>query len=293
MQPLMILPILLGSLIAYWESGIFSWGKYILGQAIVSVLLMAATYANEYADIETDRLNRTYASFSGGSRVVVDGLIARSILLKVAWINLIVAGFLTLILFISYEVRVSLLILLLLGAIAGIEYSLPPLKLSYRGLGELTVTLFNSLPPLLYGYWLQTELNPKELLWFLSLPLALIVFGGISLSQIPDYASDKIAGKRTLAVRFGREKVFKLSTSTFIIGYIVLVAYLVFTVMPQVIVVLILLSIPITGRLIWLLLKASGGEAQNLELVGGLAISLSIWFFIASIIGLLILKFWR
>lgn len=99
-------------------------------------------------------------------------------------------------------------------AVAAIGYTAPPLKLCYRSLGELDVALTHSVGVLLIGYILQRGAWDDPLPWSLSVPLALAVLPSITLSGIPDYAADRAAGKRTLAVRHGAEGALRIALAT-------------------------------------------------------------------------------
>jgi 1,4-dihydroxy-2-naphthoate octaprenyltransferase len=105
------------------------------------------------------------------------------------------------------------LVLSLLTLVA-IGYTAPPLKLSYRTLGELDVALTHSLGVLLSGYILQQGAWNDPLPWLLSVPLALAVLPAITLSGIPDLDADRAVGKRTLAVRFGVDGAVRFSVAT-------------------------------------------------------------------------------
>ena len=82
-------------------------------------------------------------------------------------------------------------------------YHAPPLRLSYRGLGELAVAV--TYGPLICAgaFLVQRGTLSGEVLW-LSLPLALLIAGFLWINEFPDYLADKGAGKRTLVVQLGR-----------------------------------------------------------------------------------------
>jgi 1,4-dihydroxy-2-naphthoate polyprenyltransferase len=69
-----------------------------------------------------------------------------------------------------------ILLLILVGIILGLGYTAPPLKLSYRGLGELVVGFTHSFYLLLCGYAFQTGTMGNPMPWLLSIPLKKITF---------------------------------------------------------------------------------------------------------------------
>jgi 1,4-dihydroxy-2-naphthoate octaprenyltransferase len=91
-----------------------------------------------------------------------------------------------------------------LGALAlfiGWFYSAPPIKASYRGLGELFIGVGQGL--VIFGaYYVQRGASMLPLVvsvpWFLALPALKII------RQYPDYDADLTSGKRGLAAIVGR-----------------------------------------------------------------------------------------
>jgi 1,4-dihydroxy-2-naphthoate octaprenyltransferase len=92
--------------------------------------------------------------------------------------------------------------LLVLGVLA-LGYSATPLRLSWRGLGEVDVALTHSLGAMGWGLMVQGGSPLDAALWALALPLGLAILPAIILSGVPDRDADEAAGKRTLAVRWG------------------------------------------------------------------------------------------
>jgi 1,4-dihydroxy-2-naphthoate octaprenyltransferase len=96
----------------------------------------------------------------------------------------------------------EILVLAILTALA-LGYTAPPVRLSYRGLGELDVATTHSFCAVLCGFLFQGGAWSAPAPWLLSLPLFFAVLPGITLSGVPYRDADRLAGKRTLAVRTG------------------------------------------------------------------------------------------
>src|SRR5205085_8477165 len=98
--------------------------------------------------------------------------------------------------------------LLLVGAasiLAGVLYTGGPRPYGYEGLGELFVFLFFGVVAVVGSYFVQT----KHLRWeafALSVPVGLLAAAILLVNNIRDADTDRRAGKRTLAVRLGRER---------------------------------------------------------------------------------------
>jgi len=199
------LPLLLGQLVA----------ARALGEGLEPVTLGAVqlfgvldqlfiVYANDWADQETDRGNRTATPFSGGSRVLVEGRLSSRALGRAAGVcavgALAVSGVLAVLRDAPGLVGLAVLALALLWA-----YSYPPLKLSYRGGGELLqmVGVAGVLP--LYGY-LARGGGLAGFPWALTLMLLPTHLACAIATALPDEPSDRDSGKHTLAVRVGGER---------------------------------------------------------------------------------------
>jgi 1,4-dihydroxy-2-naphthoate octaprenyltransferase len=92
----------------------------------------------------------------------------------------------------------------LMGFLAGYLYSAAPVSFMSRGLGE--VTIFLAFGPLItWGtYYVMTGLLTWQA-FTLGIPLGFLITAVIWINQFPDYEADRDAGKRNWVVRLGRE----------------------------------------------------------------------------------------
>ena len=185
--------------------------------------------------------------FSGGKRTIVDSLLTEDDLTAIAWIAMIAAG--------AIGVAVASLTnpaLLILGAVAaGVAavYSLPPFKLSYRGFGELAVLLTYG-PGIVIGSVLLFQAPMTREVVTTSFCLGLIIANVLFINEVPDERADRIAGKRTLVVRLGRDR------ATTIFGLIFAAAF----------------ALPVIGF-------AAGGSVALLGLLGGvIPADYAVWY---------------
>jgi 1,4-dihydroxy-2-naphthoate octaprenyltransferase len=139
--------------------------------------------------------------FSGGRRVLVDGLLTRGETAAIA-AGAYGAGIAVgLLIVFAREPRV--LWLGLAGVGLAWAYTTPPLRLAYRGLGELAVAAAYG-PLICCGtYLVQRRCLPESVVW-LSIPLGLLIAAFLWINEFPDYRADLKAGKRNLVVRLGR-----------------------------------------------------------------------------------------
>lgn len=211
--PLPLLVYSLGAVGFHSLSGEFNSGVYVLGLVYIFLVELCSVLANEYFDFMTDSLNKNPGPFNGGSRVLVEGgLDFREV--RTAIFILLLSIFSTG--FILFKIAsgarpLSILSLLSTGVFFGLGYTLPPIKFSYRGMGEVVVAVTFGPYLILCGYIFQGGAWKDPWPWLVSLPLFFAIFCAITLSGVPDFHADHAAKKRTLAVIFGQRTAVILS----------------------------------------------------------------------------------
>lgn len=119
------------------------------------------------------------------------------------------------------------MVILAIAAIAtvlAIFYSGPPLRLSYRGLGELVIGVIFGPLNMIGAYYSACGTIDQTLI-FISIPVGLLVMNIIYVHSMLDVVADKKTGKQTLAVFLERPPAmlavlfFILFLPFFIIGY--------------------------------------------------------------------------
>ncbi|MBA3463796.1 MAG: UbiA family prenyltransferase, partial [Deltaproteobacteria bacterium] len=82
----------LGAVIAAYSGHPIDLHRYILGQCAVTAFQWMTHYANDYFDYEADVANKTPTKWSGGSRVLPDGLLPRRVALIAALVLLAIGA---------------------------------------------------------------------------------------------------------------------------------------------------------------------------------------------------------
>jgi 1,4-dihydroxy-2-naphthoate polyprenyltransferase len=213
--PMTFIAYSLGAVAAYSTAHAVNWTTYWTGYAILFMIEVCSVLTNEYFDYDTDRANLNAGPFTGGSRVLVEGILQRK---QVRAAGLIILALIAgsgymLIQFSSPAHRVPVLILLAVGIVLGLGYTAPPLKLCYRGAGEVVVGLTHSPYMIVCGYAFQSGAWNDSLPWLLSLPLFFAVLSAITLAGIPDAVADRAAGKITFAVMLGPRVAIGISVA--------------------------------------------------------------------------------
>jgi 1,4-dihydroxy-2-naphthoate octaprenyltransferase len=145
--------------------------------------------------------------FSGGKRVLVDGILTRGETLGISALSYLIGIVTGLAIAAAREPRV--LWLGVIGIACAFFYHAPPFRLSYRGLGEFVVALCYG-PLIATGAYLVQRGHVSADVLLLSLPLGLLIGAFLWINEFPDYAADRAAGKRTLVVQIGRPRASRL-----------------------------------------------------------------------------------
>jgi 1,4-dihydroxy-2-naphthoate octaprenyltransferase len=169
------------------------------------------------ADLAVAPEDRT--SFSGGKRVLVDALLTRgqtwamAIGFGAAGVGLGAA--------IVFLREPSVLWIGVVGLALGWSYHGPPLKLAYRGLGELDVVLCYGPVLAEATYVIQTGAWSWTAFW-LSLPLGIFIAAFLWVNEFPDFLADRSAGKNNLVSRLGRRAASRVLPGIYAAGFALL-----------------------------------------------------------------------
>ncbi len=264
----------------------FSLNVFLLGYATLFLIELCTILANEYYDLHSDSINSNASPFNGGSRVLVEGKLKLS---EVKYAILIILGliFITgylLVLTAQNTYTISIVILVIVGIFLGLGYTVPPLKFSYRGWGEVVVGSTHSLYVILCGYVFQTGTWNNPLPWLLSFPLFFAVLGAISLSSLPDYNADKSVGKKTIAVTLGLHNAAIMSIGFIIIAAISAIIFSYFKIITYHISFIVIPHSLILGVVISRFIKA-GNYNRKINGIMQLALLYILWFGIFPLVS--------
>lgn len=201
------------------EGSVFARPVYWLGYLAAFLLEFATVLVNEYVDYDSDRRNRNFSPFNGGSRVLVDGTLGFAELRR--GLALVLAGFAACGVLLYALGRVpapTLWALCACGLVLCLGYTSPPFRFCWRGLGEVVVALTHSFLAVLCGWLLLggNAADPRP--WMLALPLFWSILPAITLSAIPDLEADAAAGKRTLAAELGAGRAFAFAMAAGVVA---------------------------------------------------------------------------
>ncbi len=220
--PAAIAPVLVGSAVAdYAHAGHdFRWGAFVAALVGSIFIQIGTNLANDYSDAKrgADTVDRL-----GPVRVTSSGLVAPRRVLVATWLAFGVAAIAGV-----YLATVAGFVIIVVGVasiVAGVLYTGGPRPYGYAGLGEVFVFLFFGVVAVNGSYYVQLE----QLDW---LPFGLsVAVGALStailvVNNVRDIDTDRRAGKRTLAVRLGRERTRRLYLELIALAFAVLVVAL-------------------------------------------------------------------
>jgi 1,4-dihydroxy-2-naphthoate octaprenyltransferase len=195
--PAAIAPVLVGTALAI-QAGVFYWPAALAALVVSLALQIGANFANDLGDFHrgADTPERV-----GPTRATSAGLISPAAMSAGMWVAFGAAAAAGL-----YLVVRGGWPALIVGAasiLAGLAYTLGPLPLGYVGLGDLAVFLFFGLVGVVGTYYVQA-LDVTPLAFVAAAPVGALVTAILVVNNIRDADTDRRAGKRTLAVRFGR-----------------------------------------------------------------------------------------
>jgi 1,4-dihydroxy-2-naphthoate octaprenyltransferase len=227
-----ILPVVIGLAIAA-SHGFFDPLTAVLTVLGAAFVHLGLNVANDVFDtrLGADDLNVTPTQFSGGSRVIQYGLVSLRQMALLSGAFYAAAAAIGLVL-LGIRGSQALLVIGVLGLIVSLEYTAPPLKLVYRGLGEIAVALGFGPLMLVGAYVVQTR---GALSWeplVASLPIAVLVALILYVNEIPDRRGDARAGKRTLPVRWSPGAVVRAYGAALVVAYASVVAGVLFGFLP-------------------------------------------------------------
>jgi 1,4-dihydroxy-2-naphthoate polyprenyltransferase len=276
--PLGVAPVLVGTALAGYLN-VFHPLRFVaalLGSVFIQI---GANLSNDYSDARRgadaeDRL--------GPVRVTAGGLVPPRQVLIATYLTFgfaVLCG--------VYLIAVAGWQLLLIGVasiIAGVLYTGGPRPYGYEGLGEVFVFLFFGVAAVAGSYFAQVRGFSWESL-VLSTPIGLIAAAVLVVNNTRDIDTDRRAGKRTLAVRLGRERSRGMYAAMVLLAYpVVLIPWVLGPLRAWLL--LPFLTLPITAGVIRIVSTHSDGPSLNRALAK--TGQLQLFFCVLLSVGLLL-----
>ena len=195
--PASVVPIALGTAVAFHETGRFDPGAFAV--ALVAGVLVH-TGCNLLNDLYDFRRGVDRPDTFGGSGVLVAGTLSEGSIATGAWLCLGLATALGLLL--VGRIGTPLVVLGSLGVGAAVLYTATPLAAKYHSLGEPLVFLSMGVGMTVGGYLVQTATWNATIV-LASLPVAFLVTAILQANDARDLADDRASGIRTVSIALG------------------------------------------------------------------------------------------
>jgi len=197
---------IMGSLLAVVSNVSFSIELFIFGYAIMFPAHLSLSYSNNFFDINVDKYNQPIG-ISGGSKSLIKHPELKDTCKNISITLMIISIIVTFAFMFIYSFSFLLLIFVVFGNLLGWFYSAPPIRMAYRGLGELANMINMGLLMPGIGYWvMKGVLDP----FFFVFAIALFIYGLVFMVivETPDMEGDIKGKKQTLVVKIGRKTTY-------------------------------------------------------------------------------------
>ncbi|MFO7636391.1 MAG: prenyltransferase [Clostridia bacterium] len=224
------IPVLIGGALAYAVGKSFDIFWFFVSLAALYLIETGKNAVNEVVDyksgVDRDIDEDKKTPFSGGKKTIVQGKLSVREAGAIAVLTLGAACLIGLAIILFREFNI--LWIGMAGVVLSVAYSLPPIKLAYRGFGEATVGITFG-PLIMTGIYLVMTHSFDWRVLIASLPVGFLIANVLWINQYPDYETDKGGNKRNWVVRLGKKKALKGYALLFMLAFVsVAVAALVY-----------------------------------------------------------------
>lgn len=190
-------PVLVGTAAA-WAAGSMMVSMALLALLGAFLIQVGTNFANDYFDFIKGADTEARV---GPTRVTQAGLVSPRAVLAATIVVFALAALVGVLL--VARGGTPILVLGLVSILCGVLYTGGPYPLGYNGLGDLFVFLFFGLAAVVGTFWLQT-LTWSWWVVGLAVPVGWLSTALIVINNLRDADTDRLSGKRTLAVLLGK-----------------------------------------------------------------------------------------
>lgn len=213
--PAGVAAVVVGSALAAAD-GVFRWDALVVTLFAALAIQVGVNYANDLADAQKGadteaRIGPTRAVAAG---LLTSGQMKRGI--AVAFVLAAIAG--------VYLIWLAGWVILAIGIvsiIAALGYTNGPIPYGYYGLGEVFVFVFFGLVATVGTRYVYDRAAPADA-WMSGVSMGLLAAAILVANNVRDIETDRVAGKRTLAVIFGRQAARWMYTMMVFAAYAVI-----------------------------------------------------------------------
>ena len=193
---------LLGALLAMASGAAFSADRFVFGYLVLVTGQLSVHYSNVYFDYKADSMTQSGA-LSGGSRILQKHPDLRPFALwpglSLAVLSVVLGAVFTIV----YAFPPEYAGLVIFGNLLGWCYAAPPVRLAYRGPGEIaTMIAVGFLMPGIGNFSQCRAFSPLFMIF--SVPLLLYSLSFIINVEVPDLEGDRAGGRNNFIANKGR-----------------------------------------------------------------------------------------
>jgi 1,4-dihydroxy-2-naphthoate octaprenyltransferase len=207
--------------------GAFAWDLFAVTLFAAVAIQIGVNFANDLADAEkgADTDERI-----GPTRAVASGLLAPDQMkrgIAVMFGLAAVAG-----LYLIWAAGWVILVIGVVSVIAALGYTNGPIPYGYSGLGEVFVFIFFGLVATVGTRYVYDQTAPADS-WWSAVAMGLLAAAILVANNVRDIDTDRVAGKRTLAVLIGRTATRRVYVSIVTWAYATIAGAVVVGVLPN------------------------------------------------------------
>ena len=223
--PAGVAAVVVGSALAAAD-GVFRWDAFVVTLFAALAIQVGVNYANDLADAQKGA--DTEARI-GPTRAVAAGLLTSSQMkrgIAVAFGLAAIAG--------CYLIWLAGWVILAIGIVsivAALGYTNGPIPYGYYGLGEVFVFVFFGLVATVGTRYVYDSAAPADA-WTSGVSMGLLAAAILVANNVRDIETDRIAGKRTLAVILGRQPARWMYAAMVFVAYGVIAIATVVDILP-------------------------------------------------------------
>ena len=257
-------PVMVGSAVAFNEGKL----KIILSLSALLCSLLIQVGTNFTNDLYDFLKGSDTTKRKGPRRVLASGLITVGEM-KTAIVLTFFTAFL-IGLFLVYHGGFVILVIGILSILAGLAYTAGPYPLAYNALGDIFVFMFFGIIGTVGTYYLHT--NDLSIVSFISsIQVGALVTNILVVNNYRDIEEDKTAGKKTLAVKLGKNFTRYQFIFLIVLSFLVpLILFIFFN--ASIFIFLPYLTLPIAYKVISMIYTLNGTQLNStLELTARLS----------------------
>lgn len=284
---------LLGSILLYSLGGgvakyigvSIHWDIYLLGLGWVFLMQIGSFALHDYFTAIDNPINEKASNPNHAAQNEAQKKVDSLSQLVVCFSCFAIASSFTVLLLQANKLTAITGLMMTAALLGGVFYSLPPIRLSTSGYGELVVAiLFANVIPA-FAYTLQSG-DMHRLIAMTTFPLTPLLLAMIIAFQFPKYSIDLKEEKRTLMIRMGWQNALNFHNFLIACAYLLLVIAIFFQ-LPLFIATPVFLTLPLGLLQMWQMKRINDGVKPNWQM---LTISWIVFYY--AVVYLLAYSLW-